>query len=750
MKTHSNRSTGDPPTPGRGGRPARVVPPRATALAVATALALLAGCDSSGTDEPLDDDLDQGSVPDPVADPVPEPVADPVADEAPGMTPEQLRELIDGQVGGIGTLMVAAENEDLPQPLLESGEPDPFFETTEAKRYLGKMLFHDPIRTVRIAPDFGGLPETASTASCGSCHFGEAASKAGQAFNFAVGGEGTGYTTADGEFVVRRRPRTDLLPRLRDEPLFPGDALVDALPTLTDVYENGIGNPALGQLEGVGELLATGRLDGLDSVSRMAPSVVGFAYNNRLLLDGFAGEADESDGGLNPLGHPAQENLTLLLLDAHRMLSIDGPQGELTAPEALKAIPAYVALFRDAFPEEAAEADVEGDLSLLVNDVTVLRATSSYLRTAVTRNTPWDGFLAGDDGALSPAQRRGAELFFSDAADCAGGAGCYGCHAGPMLNKQVDDPDVAGVGALVEENFHNLGLADHPLIALGREARNDPTFRDLGRAEITGDESDAFEFRTPTLRQLRDGGNFMHDASFTNVADIVAYFNAGVPQDEEAGRTATPRFTSPRGEGSEPGLGLDDDDVAALTDFLENALHDEAFVELDPESSTDTLQLNERDLAYSSFRPELADLGAVDGLVLSGAAQDNDDPLSRRDQGLEFLDVTLELEATLEERREDGALRSDRVALANVGDRPIDTHLLVVVENLPEGVALANAEGLDGAGDPYVRLYLDGDGGTLPPGDSVVAELRFERPDGAPDGAEIDYALRLLSGQGTP
>jgi hypothetical protein len=50
-----------------------------------------------------------------------------------------------------------------------------------------------------------------------------------------------------------------------------------------------------------------------------------------------------------------------------------------------------------------------------------------------------------------------------------------------MLNKQVNDPDVAGVGQFVEENFYNLGLGDHPVQALNRAARNDPNFRDEGR-----------------------------------------------------------------------------------------------------------------------------------------------------------------------------------------------------------------------------------------------------------------------------
>src|SRR5204863_5314847 len=115
-------------------------------------------------------------------------------------------------------LMVPSHDVDLPQPPLASGNPDPQFQTTEAKRYLGKQLFHDPVRTARILPEFGGALETKQTASCASCHMGEAASKAGTLLNFAVGGEGRGYTDAQGNFIPRRRPRVDILPKLRDTP----------------------------------------------------------------------------------------------------------------------------------------------------------------------------------------------------------------------------------------------------------------------------------------------------------------------------------------------------------------------------------------------------------------------------------------------------------------------------------------------------------------------------------------------------
>src|SRR5262249_7873652 len=195
-------------------------------------------------------------------------------------------------------------------------------------------------------------------------------------------------------------------------------------------------------------------------------------------------------------------------------------------------------------------------------------------------------------------------LFFTPATGGAGGAGCFSCHSGPMLNKQHDDPDVAGVGQFVEENFINVGIGDHPLQALGRLARNDPNFHDEGRKEITGRAEDAFKFRVVTLRQLKDARTFFHNGSFTKVRDVVEYFNAGVPQDPVAGvaPTLSTRFTHPRGPGSPRGLGLSKAQVDALTDFLENALYDPAFVKHDPNSSTSTFQPNERDLTYSKYR----------------------------------------------------------------------------------------------------------------------------------------------------
>src|SRR5205823_2235744 len=211
----------------------------------------------------------------------------------------QLRRFIGRQAGGIDKLRVPPDDAAIPLPPEDPTRPGRY-RTTEAKRYLGKLLFHDPVRTARIninegqpldlpaGTAFGGTVSASDPnikkiadaqrqdTSCGSCHVGEAAGKAGQQLNFASGGEGRGYTDEHGNFFPRRRPQS-ILTKLRTEPIFPGDALVDALPTLADIFSVGgervVTSPArFYHSPAVDALLETGRLDALDSVARPAPT----------------------------------------------------------------------------------------------------------------------------------------------------------------------------------------------------------------------------------------------------------------------------------------------------------------------------------------------------------------------------------------------------------------------------------------------------------------------------------------------
>ncbi|MGH9768299.1 MAG: cytochrome-c peroxidase [Blastocatellia bacterium] len=622
---------------------------------------------------------------------------------------QALRAAIIARVGSLDKLRVPSRNEDLPQPALPDGSIDPRFAITEAKRYLGKQLYFDPVRMNRIRPEFGGDLTTIQTASCGSCHLGEVAGKAGLIVNLAQGAEGRGYMDAFGRFHVRRRLQL---------------GKVDVIPTGVQQIIDGV-------------IIKDGRFDAVDSVPRLSPSMIGFGFNTRLLLGGKAGQPAGDPNNL--LGLPAGENLAQIAFDAHRMLE--------TQKNALQQSPVYIKLFQDAFPQEAAKYAASGNLDDLINDDTVIRAVATFPRTVVTRNTTWDSFLAGDDKVLTGRQLRGALLFVRDVAQ--GGANCISCHSGPMLNKQLGDE----AGRLVEENFYNLGVGDHPLRELARQALGDPNRRDIGRGEITGRAEDNFKFRVLTLRQLKgSGGQLMHSALFTSVREVVEYFNKGVPEDPlaTAAGNVTQRFTHPRGPNSEPGLGLNPREVDDLVDFLENAIYDPAFVKFDPNSTTDTFELNAKDLTYSANRPDLAALGAIDGLMASGLCVTSNDPLTRREFGLEFLDVSSRIQVTRSPvtRNPFGLLKVQRLKLLNISSEPVDTHLLLCFKGLPSSVKVVKAEGVTintpAPGLPYLRVFLPG--GELLPGSSATVVVSFSTPL----NAQINYTLELLSGQGRP
>ena len=112
------------------------------------------------------------------------------------------------------------------------------------------------------------------------------------------------------------------------------------------------------------------------------------------------------------------------------------------------------------------------------------------------------------------------------------------------------------------------------------------------------------------------------------------YFNAGVQQDAAAGAalTLSTVFTHSRGLGSQRALGLTAEQVDDLTDLRrERSLRSEF----------------RGDIAAERTRSHVLEVpsgpcrfGRKDGSILSGLAIDNNDPLLRRDQGLEFLDVS--------------------------------------------------------------------------------------------------------------
>jgi cytochrome c peroxidase len=147
----------------------------------------------------------------------------------------------------------------------------------------------------------------------------------------------------------------------------------------------------------------------------------------------------------------------------------------------LRGIPGYRALFKKAFGSEEFTIDH------------VAKAITTFERTVLSGNSPFDRWKAGEKSAMTPAQVRGLTLF-------TGKARCDHCHEGANFTTNM---------------YANLGVgADKP----------EP---DEGRYIVTKNPIDWGAFKTPTLRDVARTGPYMHDGSLATLDDVVEFYNKG-------------------------------------------------------------------------------------------------------------------------------------------------------------------------------------------------------------------------------
>jgi cytochrome c peroxidase len=192
-----------------------------------------------------------------------------------------------------------------------------------------------------------------------------------------------------------------------------------------------------------------------------APTVYNAALNFVLFWDGRAATLEEQIGG--PITNPLEM----------------GSSWE-RALGALKADPSYVAGFAAAFPDGLSEHNVR-------------RAIADFERTLLTRGSPFDRFLGGDEHALSPEARAGYETFKS--------VGCIACHQG------------RNVGGNMFQRFGVLG--DY------FKDRGHVSEADYGRYNVTHNEADRFVFRVPSLRNVERTAPYFHDGSAATLSQAV-------------------------------------------------------------------------------------------------------------------------------------------------------------------------------------------------------------------------------------
>lgn len=208
-------------------------------------------------------------------------------------------------------------------------------------------------------------------------------------------------------------------------------------------------------------------------------------------------------------------------------------------------VPEYIRLFKKAFPDEAKAIEAKGD-QFIISKVMLGKALAAFQRELVTRNTPYDRFVQGDNNALTENQKKGLRLFFTKAK-------CNTCHNGPNFS---------------DYKFVVQGV---PQIGPGKKLQ---AGEDFGREEFTEQVSGRFAFRTPSLRNVTLTAPYMHDGVFETLEEVMNFYN-------NASRPRHPRVTDAMLHPTlrDP-LGLTKDEIAQLVDFM-HALEDNGSL-LDP------------------------------------------------------------------------------------------------------------------------------------------------------------------------
>lgn len=150
-------------------------------------------------------------------------------------------------------------------------------------------------------------------------------------------------------------------------------------------------------------------------------------------------------------------------------------------------------------------------------------AIAAFERTLVSdpQKVPFDRYANGDKSALAPAALRGLELF-------KGKAACLQCHNGPLAS---------------DERYYALGLPENELFQKDALAQithrwehyqkgiSEKGYRaanlDYGLYYVTKNPKDIGKFRTPSLRELKYTGPYMHNGVFKTLAEVVDFYNQG-------------------------------------------------------------------------------------------------------------------------------------------------------------------------------------------------------------------------------
>jgi len=202
--------------------------------------------------------------------------------------------------------------------------------------------------------------------------------------------------------------------------------------------------------------------------ARNSPTIINRLFSKEQFWDGRAADLEEQAKG--PVTNPIEMG----------MPDHDAPVVSINLVRGYR--PYFIAAFDD-------------------KDVTIERivdAIATYERTVLSGDSPYDRYLGGQSDTLSAAAVRGMGVFL-------GKGRCITCHIGQNFT---------------DEKYHNLGV--------GMD-RAEP---DLGRYDVTKQESDKGAFKTPGLRNIAESAPYMHDGSEQTLRDVMVLYSVGGTKNE--------------------------------------------------------------------------------------------------------------------------------------------------------------------------------------------------------------------------
>ena len=303
---------------------------------------------------------------------------------------------------------------------------------------------------------------------------------------------------------------------------------------------------------------------------RNSPTILNSGYHRWLTWDGRADSLWAQ--ALEPMENDVEmggDRLGILRTVAadpelrRRYESIFGPLPELEAG----GLPEHARPRRDGGQDDWSRAwssiSPDDQASITTAFVNLGKSLGAYQRQLVSANAPFDRFVeAVESGSIesegfSPQAIEGLALFVGE-------AGCWECHAGPMLTTgafhDIGVPPVAGGMPTDSGRFAGADLVgDDVFNAAGPHSdRADGTRARLVRSLVNSPDNWG-RFRTPSLREVSRTAPYMHEGRFKSLEEVVRFYSTlegAVQLDHHQETMLTP-------------LDLSESEQAALVAFLE-------------------------------------------------------------------------------------------------------------------------------------------------------------------------------------